>query len=277
MNDEDESVRHLVELGYVDPCEEAANQSARRRQLQAQLRQALALERQGSADLAATILEQIAVDDPDWSSPHQLLAEIYYRAGKLNQAQAQLDWLEQHGIDHPRMAVIRSAIALSRREMTTALYELEYARQAEPDLPGVHTLLGTVLRRLGQLDAAEDVLRQAVQQNPADARARDGLATILLRHGEYESAAEWALGALEQDMSLFSAHYHLGVALAQMNRPREAIAALETSTKVDPSRAAPYRWLCRIAIQQFSDASPSATYRDLARQTIRRRRGRSVR
>ena len=123
-------------------------------------------------------------------------------------------------MDHPRLALIRAGIALTRREVQTALVELQYARQVEPNLPSVHTLLGTVLFRLGRLDDAEDAFREAVQQNPADARARDGLAAVFLRHGEYEDAADWALCALEQDMQLFSAHYHLGVALAYLRSSR---------------------------------------------------------
>jgi predicted Zn-dependent protease len=267
----------LVELGYVDPDESAARDAEQRRVLQSQFQQAIELHRQGNASQAAVVLERIAADAPDWSPPHQLLAEIHYKAGRQRETQAELEWLEHHGVDLARFALIRGAIALARREMQTALGELEYAREVEPNLPSVHTLLGTILLRLGRLDAAEDALREGVQQNPADARARDGLAAVFLRHGEYEAAADWALCALEQDMRLFAAHYRLGVALAHLNRPNDAIAALETSAKLDSSRAAPYYWLSKIAREQLGDAELSARYRELGRETIRQRRERSTR
>ena len=82
MQDQDESVRHLVELGYVDPDEIAARDAARRRHLQTQFQQASELHRQGRGQEAVALLETIAADDPDWSPPHQLLAEVYYRAGR---------------------------------------------------------------------------------------------------------------------------------------------------------------------------------------------------
>lgn len=277
MQDQQESVHHLVELGYVDPDEIAAREAERRRVLQSQFQQAIELYRQGNGSQAAKTLARIAADAPDWSPPHQLLADMHYKAGLLSETQAELEWLEHHGVDHPRLALIRAAIALSRREMQTALRELEYAREVEPNLPSVNTLLGTVLLRLERLDAAEDAFREAAQQNAVDARARDGLAAVFLRHGEYEAAADWALRALEQDMQLFAAHCHLGVALAHLNRPSEAIAALETSAKLDSSRAAPYYWLSKIAREQLGDAELSARYRELGRETIRQRRERSTR
>jgi tetratricopeptide (TPR) repeat protein len=272
MHDEDESVRHLVALGYVDPIEVEAREAARRRELEVRLRQAIEPRRQGRDDQAAVALEKLAVDDPDWVSPRQQLAEIYYSAGRWDEAQAHLDWLADHGVDHPRLALIAGGIAAVRRNFRSALEDLQYARNAEPNLPSVHTLLGTVLFRLGRLDEAENAFRQAADQNPTDARARDSVAAVCLKHGEYEAAADWALRSLEQDMQLFRAHYHLGVALAYLNRPTEAVAALEAAARVEPARVAPYYWLSRIATQQLHDSAASARYLELARGIIRQRR-----
>jgi tetratricopeptide (TPR) repeat protein len=168
--------------------------------------------------------------------------------------------------------MIAGAIALARRNLQSALDDLRYACHAEPSLPSVHTLLGMALFRLGQWDAAEDAFREAAQQNPADAQARDGLAAVFLRQGEYEDAADWALRALEQDMKLFRAHYHLGVALAHLDRPKEAVAALETSARIDPSRAAPFYWLSRVAARQLHDAQRGGQYQKIGRERVRKRR-----
>ena len=273
-HDEDQSVRHLVELGYVDPQEVAAAEAKRRQQLQEQLKQAIELNRQGRGQQAAALLLELAAADPEWIPPHQLLAEIYYRCGQLTETQAQLDWLAHHGVDTARVAIITAGVALSQREMQKSLRELEYARAVEPELPSVNTLLGTALLRLGRLNDAEDAFREASQQNPADARARDGLAAIFLKHGEYEEAAEWALRALEQDIHLFRAHYHLGVALAHLNRPEDALTALETAARAEPSKVAPYFWMSRIAEEQLSDPARSEKYREAASDILRLRRER---
>lgn len=250
----------------------AAREAALHRQLEVELHDATKRYAQGNVVEAENLLEKLAVDDPDWIAPRQLLAEIHYRTGRLADAKSQLDWLAEHGVEHPRLALVAGAIALARRDFATALDALEYAGHVEPSLPSVHTLLGTVLLRLGRLDGAGQSFQKAVQQNPSDAIAYDGLAEIHIRRKEFEDAANFALESLEHDMQLFVAHYHLGLALANLERPHEAIAALETSAGINPRRAAPYYWLSRIAAQQLGDAVRAARYREIGREVIRRRR-----
>jgi tetratricopeptide (TPR) repeat protein len=271
---QDASVQHLIDLGYVDPLETAASAEARRQKLTTQLQQAIELKRQGRGQEAAALLFLLAGEDSDWATPHQLLAEIYYSAGDWNAAESQLEWLAYHGVDQPRVALISAGVALVRRDFQTALNELKFAHCVEPELPSVNTLLGTVFLRLGRWEEAEDAFREAARLDPMDARARDGLATINLHHGEVEGAADWALRALDQDMQLFSAHYHLGLALMSLNQPEEAVAALEAATRVNPQRLAPYYWLSRIARNQLGDPLRATHYRDKARQIIRQRRER---
>jgi tetratricopeptide (TPR) repeat protein len=277
MEDQGESVRHLVELGYVDPDEVAARDATRSQELETRLSQAVELYRQGRGEEAVPLLQAVGSDDPDWISPRQLLAEIHYRSGRWDQAQFAIDWLADHGVDSPRRALIAGGIAIVRREYRSALEDLNYARYVDPKLPSVHTLLGTVLLRLGRLDEAEDAFREAAEQNPRDARARDGVAAVFLRHGEYDEAADWALRALEQDIQLFRAHYHLGIALVHLHRFEEALQALEASVGVEPARAAPYHWLSRIAQRNLNDRDRAERYRALGRDVVRRRRDRRQR
>ncbi|MEX2310519.1 MAG: tetratricopeptide repeat protein [Pirellulales bacterium] len=274
QQNDDEAFRHLVELGYVDPQDVAARDAAVRSQLESELHEATKLHERGRIDEAVALLESLVIDDPEWIRPHQLLVEIHYRAGRLAEAQTHLDWLTHHGVEHPRLSLIAGGIALARRELCTALDALEYACHVEPDLPNAHMLLGTVLLRLGQFERAERALQQALQKNPADARALDGLAAIGLQRGDYEDAADLALDAIEHDIQLFRAHYHLGVALAHLGRPKEAVAALETAARIAPVSAAPFYWLARIAEKHLGDPSRSAEYRQRVREIIRHRRSR---
>lgn len=273
----DESgVQHLIELGYVDPDERAAREAGERRRLQAELQQSLRLAAVGRLADAEPRLQQLTVRDPEWVAPRESLADVLFRAGRCSEAQAQLDWLTYHGVEHPRLAFIAGAIALLRRDFGTALESLAYARFVEPQLPGVQTLFGTTLLRLGRLADAEETFQQAVDANASDARPYSGLAAICLRRGRYDEAANWALQAVEANAMLFQAHYQLGVALARMNRPHEAVPALEASARVDPTQIAPYYWLARIAEQSLNDAARASHYRqrasDLARARQKRRR-----
>jgi predicted Zn-dependent protease len=268
-NYDDDSVRHLVELGYVDPDVVAAREAMLRRDLEAEFQQALKPFERGELSEAAERLEKLSTHDPNWIAPRQLLAEIYYRLGDLARSEAQLEWLTLHAVEQPRLALISGAIALARRDMTAALEALTYAAHVEPELPSVHTLLGTTFLRLGKLNEAEQTFNRALAQRPDDALAHDGLAAVYLRQSNYEAAANSALEALEQDLHLFRAHYHLGVALTHLDRPNEAITALDTAAKLSPTAAAPYFWLARIADRQLADPACAQGYRTNARKRLR--------
>jgi tetratricopeptide (TPR) repeat protein len=271
-HDDDDSVRHLVELGYVDPEEVAAREAALRSRLEAELRGAVELLGRGQTAEATALVEAVAAQDPAWIAPRQMLAEMQYRVGNWLEARAHLEWLDHHGVVSPKLASIRGGIALANRDMQAALEELEYAAYVEPELTGVQSLFGTALRRLRRWDAAQQALDRAREQNPSDTQALDGLAVVALHHGEFEAAAHWALEALELDMRLFRAHYHLGIALTRLNRTEAAIEAFNACMVLEPTRAAPLRWLACIAEQQQSDAAPADQYRERARRIVRQRR-----
>jgi tetratricopeptide (TPR) repeat protein len=272
LQDDDEAVRHLIELGYVDPDVVRARDAGLRQQLDADLQKARLLYKQGDLKESERLLGQLVRDDAKWAAPHQLLAQLYYQAGRIDDAQAQLDWLAEHAVEHPKLSLISAAIALSRREFASALDQLEYARHFEPELSSIDTLIGTAHLRLSQLDSADESFRRAIARDPMDAAAHDGLATIGLRRGQFEQAANSALEALEHDIRLYSAHCHLGLALLRLGRPQDAIAAFEMAAKVNPTRAAPYYCLSRIALEQLGDRDRAAGYEAAGREVVRQRR-----
>jgi predicted Zn-dependent protease len=270
-NDE-QSISHLVALGYADPDVVIAREAAVRRQLEAEFQQAVKAYERGDVQVAACDFERLIVDDPGWVAPRQLLAEIHYRNGDWTEAQSQLDWLTLHGVEHPRLALIAGAIALAGRDFSTSVGALKYAAHVDPTLPSVNTLLGTVFRRLGKLDEADNAFRTAINRNPTDTEALDGLAAVCLGRHSFAEAADLALEVLGHDMQVFSAHYRLGVALAHLDRPHDALVALETSARLNASTAAPYFWLERIAAKQLDDRARAAQYHETGREIIRRRR-----
>jgi len=272
QRDEHESVRHLTELGYIDPVEVALREAALRRQLEAELQQAITATKQGRVAESVASLERLKVDDPDWIAPHQLLAEIHYRSERHDEAQAELLWLEHHGIENPRLSLLGAGISIARREFGIALELLDYAAHADPALPSVHSTHGNVLLRLGKVERAREAFERAITQNENDAHALDGMATICLIQGDYEAAADWALGAVEKNMQYARAHYHLGVALSKIKRPAEALAAFEAASRKAPQSIAPYYWMSRIATQQLNDRERGENYLAQGRQLLRERR-----
>ena len=272
QQDDESSVRHLVEIGYVDPDDVATREASRLQQQQAEFKAAAEFAVDGKLDEAAPLLQSLCADDPNWIAPRQLLAEVHFRLGRFCEAQAELDWLSCNAVENPRLSLLAGALALGRREIAAAIELLQYAAHGDPELPSVYRLLGTALLRASRMSEATEAFHEAIRRNGADARAFDGLAAVCLRQADFDGAADWALQALEQDILLFDAHFHLGLALARLHRPEDALKALEAGAKVEPTRSAPYRWMARIAREQLHEPERAAGYIQRGREVTRQRR-----
>jgi adenylate cyclase len=88
------------------------------------------------------------------------------------------------------------------------------------------------------LRSAEALARRAVALDGADAEARSLLATALRRRGDYEGGLAEAARALTISPNLAGAHAARGASLISSGRPKEGVAALERSIRLDPRRSA---------------------------------------
>ena len=86
----------------------------------------------------------------------------------------------------------------------------------------------------GTLRSAEALARRAVALDGADAEARSLLAHTLWRRGDYEGALSEVRQALAISPNLAYAHATFGAALIFSGHPKEGLAALERSIRLDP-------------------------------------------
>ena len=270
---EADAVRHLVELGYEDPHEAAQRRLLAQRELDADLARAQDRLSAGHITEAIDLLEALTRAAPEWAAPRRLLAVACYQAGQIADALAHLDWLELHAVEHAQLALLRATIELSRRRFDAALDQAAYARHLDEELPGPEIVIGEVHRRRGDLDAAESAFQRAAELAPSDAAPWSGLAGIAIRRGDYNAAIDRALRALELNLQLPSAHYRLGVALANIEKYPESRVALETFARLSPHHAAPYRWLATICLK-MEDGVTAEEFRRQGRRVIQERRAR---
>jgi tetratricopeptide (TPR) repeat protein len=97
-------------------------------------------------------------------------------------------------------------------------------------------LKGVALGDLGDLDAAEAVLREVIDLAPGFAKPYEDLGTVLLQQGRAEEALSLLDRATRLDPSLEAAHFQRGRALAQLGRGQEADAAYEACFRLAPER-----------------------------------------
>lgn len=276
-NGENQSVQHLLELGYADPVEVAARESARRCRQETDLNRVISLLDAGLVSQAIATLEQLTEEHPDLLRAHEQLADAYFRANDPQSARREIDWLMGRGVELPRLYFLLGAIEFGERRFDLAIEHLRCAGRAGNRLPGLHALEGSTYLQQRDLAAAENAFQSSIELEGPNLRAHDGLAAVYLRLGRYEEAAVNALAALDKEMRFGKAHYHLGVALLHLGKPSEALHAFETWASVDPSSAAPYRWMAYACRQYLDDAPRAAAYQRQGRELVRRRREETIR
>jgi predicted AlkP superfamily phosphohydrolase/phosphomutase/Tfp pilus assembly protein PilF len=271
-NDANSAVRHLLELGYVDPEETAAREAANRCRQQTELNRAISLLDCGLVSEALASLQGVAEQNPDWLYPHEVLAKVFFQAGQRTSAKREIDWLSWHGDESPPLYLLKGAIALDERNFELAFEYLRCAQRTRQPLPGLLALAGSIHLRRRDFAAADTAFQSSIDLDGPSPQTLDGLATVYLHAGRHEDAALHALDALERDMQFGRAHYHLGLALLALNRVTEARRAFESWAAAEPQRAAPMRWLAHVAQHHLNDLALAENYRDQAREAVRRRR-----
>lgn len=113
---------------------------------------------------------------------------------------------------------------------------------------------GEQIAKLGRLDEAVDIMREATRRYPESPTGKYNLGVALFLRvredkahlelwedlADDENLADEAIAALQdavaQDPNFIAAYNNLGRLLALRNRPREAFAAWERSLQLDPSQ-----------------------------------------
>lgn len=268
----DEAVRHLAELGYVDPLETQAHQQADQCRRETERNRALSLLDAGLIDEAIEVLKTLKAEHPNWPTPRELLAEIYLQTDRHELAEQEVEFLVHHGAESARLYYALGRLAAQRREFDEALLHYHVAQQIDLDLEGLQQAHAVALMRMRKFEQASEMIKRALHRYGPSARALDGLAVCALGQRDFETAVEHALSAIDQDPQLAKAHYHLAVALIGIERYAEARHALEFALQVEAEDLAPLRLLAWLCQERLSATDDAIAYRERGREIIRRRR-----
>lgn len=147
-------------------------------------------------------------------------------------------------LDSPRAPVVdesnepRSDIEAERMYEEALAQALSQAASTEV-MADLHFNLGNVRKRLGR-ENAEKSYREAISLNAFHIEARNNLGVLLTRRGDYERAIEVmeaALGAPLEELARCELEANLGLALEQIGRRQEAVAAYERAISRGSSAA----------------------------------------
>jgi FkbM family methyltransferase len=118
-----------------------------------------------------------------------------------------------------------------------AIAAFSQAVQLEPADAKAHYYLGTTLARQGRLDEAVRFLSQACQLNPTHAGTHNNLGNALRNQGCLDDAISHFREALRLEPRFADGHYNLGLALLQQGRPDLALSSFQQAVRLKPDHA----------------------------------------
>jgi tetratricopeptide (TPR) repeat protein len=95
--------------------------------------------------------------------------------------------------------------------------------------------LASLFYRQGRLDEAEPLLRDVLQEEPANRAAKLGLADLFTAQGRFADAEALLKEMMAADPNDAQALMRFGLMKSRMQRPNEALEPLEKAVQVNPS------------------------------------------
>jgi tetratricopeptide (TPR) repeat protein len=269
---EAESIRQLVELGYVEAPDKDAQKAVRQSLRSQKLYRATSLSygprREEAIDAWQELIEQLTDDEADFKE-HCLveMALCLSSLARYDECKALLDQLPEHRRGRPLGQMLYAQVYLSEGKPGLALEYLQRAGEISQKPQGLG-IVGTAMLQLGRLDEAEQAFRRSLALDDERAHSWQGLARIALKRRAYEQAVDFALRAVGLTHRLAISHYVLGLSLAHLDRTDEAILALETAVAVAPNMKRARRML-GVLYRQTGRDGDSAWKQDLAIRSLK--------
>jgi tetratricopeptide (TPR) repeat protein len=195
--------------------------------------------------LAMLLHREAARVDPQFPSAHYNLGRLLLKQGHREPGMAEV----QEALRlYPEFAEAHEVLGLAYIEqgrLEAAVAHLQRALTLHPDLATARNHLGRLYRAQGRLDEALQTFRDLVTRHPNIAEAHHNLAVAYAHKGLQDLAIEQFTEAVRLRPNLHAARLDLATLLLEMQRPQDAIDALQpllagmAKDAEDSSRLAP--------------------------------------
>ncbi len=241
---EQEAMRQLIELGYIDaPGEDESPAEAATRESKFNL--ARVYQSTDRLEEAVPLFEEVYAMPSKYKGHYGLwLARAYLQQDRLADARAVAEAIESEEIRFPMaLFMLNVDLHLAAGEFAEALRLLDEVPTSHPD-----ALLLRASAHLNQshFGAAEEIYRKALALDPDNPQAWHGLAKSALGQKDYPAAAEAALEAVSRRYAYPEAHFHLGVASVRLQAWQQAETAFRVAIAQRPDFSQAHRWLAKI-------------------------------
>lgn len=201
--------------------------------------EALALKELGQDQQALAAFRQALKLSPDYLAALEGAAQLEYVAGS-DRAIPLLDRLLKVRPNEPTAHAMRAVMAWKQRDCQTAVLHFEQSRSVIASQPDALKEFGVCLIRLKQTEAAVEVFRQLVAQDPTNRRSRYAVASVemmIQRHQAALDSLQSLIAGADPDpeaLALASSAYEA------MGDTPNAVSTLRQAIVVDPRNVSYY-------------------------------------
>lgn len=249
-----ESLKQLVELGYIDDPGPDIAEAARRTNREAQYNLSRVYLSTKDFVKAGEILEELYQNNPKDIRYNLDLANVYMNGNRFQDAEkiiANLRTLENAAL--PSIDYLEANLEFKRNHIRKALKLYQKVAGHYPDTVNIQIEIGRVLLKSGKYEEAGSYFRKATELDDGSAPAYHGLGLSLLRLQEYEEAADHLLTAIGLRYHFPPAHFHLGECLFNMKRYKESSLAFEQCLSMAPNLKKARKWLINIYTNYYKN------------------------
>lgn len=203
----------------------------------------------GAYTKALELAEQVLKQQPNHPFATYVLARLYVRNGRTQEAIARLETCLNPNSPEPKALNLLASLKLKAEDYAEAARLYQLGAKIQPhDLRWLRAL-ALVYARSGNRERLAEVLAKIAQGAPDHLVSRVELARMALQRRDYEDAVKWANQALQIDVTEASLHQLLAESLADRHNYLEAIAEYEIAIELDPTPPQPHVALADVYLQ----------------------------
>ena len=213
------------------------------------LRQAADCALQRDTGCAFAALNEVPAERRDVQF-YQFRAAVLLAVGRVDAAKADIARILSRDADSAQAYALRSVIAVALNDKESALADARRSVNLNPASTASKIALSYALQANLQLEAARDILSQAVEQQPKQALAWARLAELRLSLGNRRGAIRAAQRAAQLEPGLSRTQIVLGFTALSEHRVSRAQTAFEQANLLDSADPLPHLGLGLAKIRQ---------------------------
>jgi tetratricopeptide (TPR) repeat protein len=189
----------------------------------------------GDAARTEQALREAIAADPRFTPAYTMLAQLYLKQGKLDQARAEYEGISQRNPLDIASRTMVGWLLEAQGKQDEAMKAYAAAVNAGGNAPVAANNLAFMYAQRGtNLDEALQLATKAKQRMPEDANVDDTLGWIYYKKDQPQLAIGPLQDSLRRRPDNAETLFHLGLVQARLGRSAEARASLQRALKLDP-------------------------------------------